>query len=144
MHLMGPNRGWTNLDIKRHTVIPRWTRRSDAKARRAETGITHMLWPRHQGQVLRVTVTEEPASVFPGSLVLTVTLRLPHPDVAVESAFEHHFPSPRGLMCTRSVAQSCLTLCGPMNHSPPVSSVLGLLQARILEWVDISSSRGSS
>ena len=31
--------------------------------------------------------------------------------------------------------QSCLTFCNPMNHSPPGSSVHGILQARILEWV---------
>ena len=43
-----------------------------------------------------------------------------------------------------SVAQSCLTLCNPMDCSPPGSSVHGIFQARILEWVDISSSRGSS
>ena len=45
---------------------------------------------------------------------------------------------------TWSVAQSCLTLCNPMDCSPPGSSVHGILQARILEWVAISSSRGSS
>ena len=42
------------------------------------------------------------------------------------------------------VAQSCLTLCDPMDCSPPGSSVHGISQARILEWVTISSSRGSS
>ena len=42
------------------------------------------------------------------------------------------------------VAQSCPTLCDPMYCSPPGSSVHGILQARILEWVAISSSRGSS
>ena len=36
--------------------------------------------------------------------------------------------------------QSCLTLCDPMDSSPPGSSVHGLLQARILEWVAISFS----
>ena len=41
-------------------------------------------------------------------------------------------------------AQSCLTLCDPMDCSPPGSSVHGILQARILEWVAISFSRGSS
>ena len=44
--------------------------------------------------------------------------------------------------CTR--AQSCLTLCDPMDGSPPGSSVHGILQARILEWVAIPSSRESS
>ena len=42
-----------------------------------------------------------------------------------------------------SVAQSCPTLCDLMDCSRPVSSVHGISQARILEWVDISSSRAS-
>ena len=42
------------------------------------------------------------------------------------------------------VAQSCLTFCDPMHWSLPGSSVRGILQARILEWVAISFSRGSS
>ena len=43
-----------------------------------------------------------------------------------------------------SVAQSCLTLCDSMDCSPPGSSVHRIFQARVLEWVVISSSRGSS
>ena len=42
------------------------------------------------------------------------------------------------------VTQSCPTLCDPMDCSPPGSSVHGIFQARILEWVAISFSRGSS
>ena len=42
------------------------------------------------------------------------------------------------------VAQSCLTLCDPMDCSPPGSSVRGILQAGTLEWVAIPFSRGSS
>ena len=42
------------------------------------------------------------------------------------------------------VAQSCLTLCDPLNCSPPVSSVHGILQARILEWIALPSSSESS
>ena len=42
------------------------------------------------------------------------------------------------------VAQLCLTLCDPMDYSPPGPSVHGILQARILEWVVIPFSRGSS
>ena len=38
------------------------------------------------------------------------------------------------------LAQSCLTLCDPIDGSPPSSSVPGILQARILEWVAISFS----
>ena len=42
------------------------------------------------------------------------------------------------------VPQSCLTLCNPRDYRPPGCSVHGILQARILEWVAISFSRGSS
>ena len=42
------------------------------------------------------------------------------------------------------VAQSCPTLCDPVDCNLPGSSVHGILQARILEWVAISFSRGSS
>ena len=42
------------------------------------------------------------------------------------------------------VAQSYLTLCDPVDCSPPGSSVHGILQARTLEWVAISFFRGSS
>ena len=42
------------------------------------------------------------------------------------------------------VAQPCLTLCDSMDCGPPGSSVHGILQARTLEWVATSSSRGSS
>ena len=46
-------------------------------------------------------------------------------------------------VCAKSL-QSCQTLCDPMDCSPPGSSVPGILQARILEWVAMPSSRGSS
>ena len=46
-------------------------------------------------------------------------------------------------MCAK-LLQSCLTLCNRVDCSPPASSVLGILKARILEWVAMPSSRGSS
>ena len=46
--------------------------------------------------------------------------------------------------CCRSVAKSCLTLCDLVDYSLPGSSVHGIFQARILERVAISFSRGSS
>ena len=42
------------------------------------------------------------------------------------------------------VAQSCLTLCNPMDCSPPGSSIHWILQTRILKWVATAYSRGSS
>ena len=52
-------------------------------------------------------------------------------------------------ICTAAAAgakslQSCSTLCDPVDGSPPGSSVHGLLQARILEWVTVFFSRGTS
>ena len=41
-------------------------------------------------------------------------------------------------------AQSCLILCDPMDCSPPGSSIHGILQARILEWIAMPCFRGSS
>ena len=41
------------------------------------------------------------------------------------------------------VAQSCLTLCDPMNCSLPGPSIHGIFQARVLEWEAIAFSRGS-
>ena len=47
--------------------------------------------------------------------------------------------------CCRCLAvKSCPTLCKPMDYSPPGSSVHGIFQARILEWVAISFSKESS
>ena len=56
---------------------------------------------------------------------------------------KHFFPFHYvwGILC--SDVQLCLTLCNRMDYSLPSSSVHGILQARILEWVAISSSRGS-
>ena len=42
------------------------------------------------------------------------------------------------------VARSCSTLCNPVAYGPTDSSVHGTLQARILEWVVMPSSKGSS
>ena len=49
------------------------------------------------------------------------------------------------LACVRVKSlQSCPTLCEPMDHSPRLSSVHGILQARILEWVAMPSCRIST
>ena len=47
-------------------------------------------------------------------------------------------------LCCARLLQTCLILCDPMDCSLPDSSVHGILQARILEWVALSFSRGSS
>ena len=46
--------------------------------------------------------------------------------------------------CVCMCAQSCLTLCDPMDCSPPGFFAHGIFQVRILEWIAISYFRGSS
>ena len=53
-----------------------------------------------------------------------------------------HLDSPDSYVLVKSL-QSCPTLCDPMDCSPPGSSVHGISQGRIPEWVAIFSSRGS-
>ena len=48
------------------------------------------------------------------------------------------------LLTAYAHAQLCLTLCNPMDCSPPGSSVYGILQTKILEWVAMPSFKGSS
>ena len=59
------------------------------------------------------------------------------------SVIPFFYPS-LGICQSELVAQLGPTLCNRMDHSPPGSSVHGTLQARILEWVAIPFSRGSS
>ena len=83
---------------------------------------------------------------MPSSHVFTLTnmiYPIPHEGSFWESLFLN--------LCSRTYfvmgpvfTQSCPALCDPMHSNPPVSSVHGILEARILEWVAISSSRGSS
>ena len=58
--------------------------------------------------------------------------------------YSKHFIYVKLLVWGVLVAHLCPTLCDPMGRSPQGFSVRGILQARILEWVAISSSRGSS
>ena len=45
------------------------------------------------------------------------------------------------MLCCGELLQSCPTLCDPMDHSPQSSSVQGVFQARVVEWVAMLSSR---
>ena len=48
------------------------------------------------------------------------------------------------MLCYVKLLQSCLTLCDPIDGSPPGSTIPGILQARILEWVAISFSNAGA
>ena len=80
-------------------------------------------------QHLKITSTSSPVSL--------PLLRI------MDKVTSFHTPCPRGHEVKILVAQSCLTLYDPVDCSPLGSSVLGISQARILEWVAISSSRRS-
>ena len=64
-----------------------------------------------------------------------------HQQLRGQSWSSRHTPNLE--MCSGLVAQSCLTLCDPLDCSMPVSSVQGIFQARVLAWVTIPSSKGS-
>ena len=54
------------------------------------------------------------------------------------------FTAPPTAAAAAESLQLCLTLCDPMDYSLSGSSVHGIFQARVLEWIAISFSRGSS
>ena len=67
------------------------------------------------------------------------------PALQADSLLLSHQEAPTYHMCMHAkLLQSCPTLCDPIDCSPPGSSVRRILQARILEWVVMPSSRGSS
>ena len=85
-------------------------------------------------QARAVSWTEEP-----GRLQSMGSQRVGH-----NLATPHHTHTHTHAYDCCSVTKSPLTLCDPVDHSLSASSVHGILQARILEWVAISISRGAS
>ena len=77
--------------------------------------------------------------IFKGNYILALSIKHPAWFPSITSLV-----IPSGLVVRCVHAQSCPALCDPMDCSPPGSSVHGIFQARILEWVTISYSRGSS
>ena len=70
--------------------------------------------------------------------------RFPHPQLYRNIIHIEHCVNLRWWWWWSLVANLCLTLYDPMDFSPPGSSVHEISQARILEWVAIPFSRGSS
>ena len=88
-----------------------------------------------------VNTGEDKHKEYPGWPVLFVSA----PNWSLPSAKTHIFKEYISIgRLVSLVAKSFLTLCDPMDCSPPGSSVYGISQGRILEWVAISSSRRSS
>ena len=65
-------------------------------------------------------------------------------DMTEVTTYAHPCMNTSGVESESVVAQSCPTLCDPMDCIPPGSSIHGIFQARVLEWVAISFSRRSS
>ena len=72
-------------------------------------------------------------------LILAMSINFPHHTVLASATGYLKLP----FMCMCLVTQSYLTLCDPTDHRLTGSSVHGILQARILEWVAMPSFRGS-
>ena len=108
---------------------------------RGETGLGEETGKAEQGELF-------PACALSFALRLAHSLCLGSAFSACRLALSSPPPSPelptafQAPVCV-SHAQSCPTLCDPMDCSPPGSSVHGILQVRILEQVAISFSRGS-
>ena len=68
----------------------------------------------------------------------------PSVSLSLEKSPINHCPLVYILRVNMLVAQSCPTLCDPMDYSPSGSSVHGILQARIPEWLAIPFFSGSS
>ena len=58
----------------------------------------------------------------------------------MEFQFKKRFSNQNAAAAAAKSPQSCLTLCDPIDGSPPSSPIPGILQARTLEWVAISFS----
>ena len=81
-------------------------------------------------------------TLFP-SLLTQIFLPLPlHSTLSFP--LPSHWAQLAPLFSQSEVSHSCPTLCHPMDYSLPGSSVHGIFQARVLEWVAIAFSRGSS
>ena len=105
-------------------------------------------WKGSQEFIFRAMLKSWQCSLYSRSFPSKFILKncLPHFHVTFVSLDQPHFLFTVKLsqLCIFAHARLCLTLCDPINSSPPGSSVHGIFQGRILAWVAISSSSGSS
>ena len=109
-------------------------------------GSSHQFQPKPSGFSILITPLEDRIHETGLGNMKTATSSV-RPGAPVEGSNlvpeKCHFHSREGKK-ESEVVQSCPTLCDPMDCSPPGSSIHGILQARIVEWITISFSRGSS
>ena len=91
-----------------------------------------------QGMFICLTISQK-------NLLLVYVLSIPEPYmITLNPTIICFLGQERNIITISLVAQSCLTLCDPMDCGLPGSFFHGILQARIVEWVGIPSSRRSS
>ena len=88
--------------------------------------------------------SSSPGVLCPGTLLTHKTEAGGPGRTQSHNIFKGHLINLLHLRMRTKSPQSCLTLCDSMDYSPPASPVHGLLQARILEWAVMPSSRRSS
>ena len=111
--------------------------------RGAERSITWNLWGRSPLSIPCQDNTKKQNELWTGRVRCSADIQAdakPLPILALGQKWRWGKKKNKGKL----VVQSCLTLCDPMNCTLPGSSVHGILQARILERVANSFSRGSS
>ena len=112
--------------------------------------VLHMRWPKYWSFSLSIS----PSNEYSGLISFRMDwLDLLAVQGTLKSLLQHHSGivhfSKVACVCVRACVcvlslQLSATLCNTMDHSLPSSSAHGILQARILEWIAMPSSRGSS
>ena len=99
--------------------------------------------PLHFSLILTVWVFVPMALKQSWGVKRTVESHMPESDISLSLSSPCHYLLSKACACVLSCF-SCVQLCDPMDCGPSGSSVHGILQARILEWVAMPSSRESS
>ena len=99
----------------------------------------HLTFTEALGNIFLISMTEESPSILP-CFIQPKNIRWV---LLVDPLSKFSFHTDLLVICA-VLTQLCPTCCDPMDSGPPGTSVPGILQARILKWAAISSSRGSS
>ena len=97
----------------------------------------------------RQSGSDSPGLIFRGCLPIRTIIHpasfmICFPFPGLPSNYQFSSAGLQNLKTFRLVAQLCPTICDSLNYGPPGSSVHGDFQARILDWVAVACSRGSS
>ena len=118
----------------------------------SKESVLHIRWPKYWSFIFSISLPND----YPGLISFRMDwLDLLAVQGTLKSLLQHHSSKASILWCSAFFIvqltsihaaaaakshQSCLTLCNPIDGSPPGSSTCGIIQARILEWVAIAFS----